>query len=281
MAVDDHPGAQDEQAVAALIDAAAGLLRERRDIPVSFITGLFARAVPEDFLSYQAREVADLAERAWSLLAIRAPGTSKIRFETPAGAVAGDRLKDISVLEAVNDDMPFLVDSVMAELAERGADVRFVVHPVFAQARDPEGRLVDFKGLPAAGGLRESFIHIHGARIDDDAQRGAIVAALERVLADIRLCVRDWRPMMGHLGEIIADLKQSPPPLAPEEVAEAVAFLEWLVPNNFTFLGIRHYSFSAETDELEPQFETGLGLLRERDMRGLRRGGPLGTMTPA
>jgi len=167
------------------------------------------------FCPYQAREVAALAERAWSLLAIRAPGTSKIRFETPAGTIAGDRLKDISVLEIVNDDMPFLVDSVMAELAERAVDVRLVVHPVFAVARDPEGRLLDFKGMQAPRGSRESFIHIHVARIDDDAQRSAIVAALEQVLADIRLCVQDWRPMMGHLGEIIADLKESPPPLAP------------------------------------------------------------------
>jgi len=59
-----------------------------------------------------------------------------------------------------------------------------------------------------------------------------------------------------------------------------VAFLEWLVANNFTFLGIRHYAFGAGTDELEPQFETGLGLLRERELRVLRRGDQLVTMTP-
>src|SRR5260370_10170673 len=247
MAVDDHPGTGNEQAVLALIDAAAALLRQHADIPKTFIVGLFARAVPEDFLSYEPREVAALGERAWSLLAVRAPGAPKIRFETPADAP--DRLKDISVLEVVNDDMPFLVDSVMAELAERGVDVRLVVHPVFAVARDPQGRLLDFKcldfkGPQAPGGLRESFIHIHVARIDDDAQRSAIVAALEQVLADVRLCVQDWRPMMGHLGEIIADLNQSPPPLAPPPAPAPLPFLEWLVANNFTFLGIRHYLLS-------------------------------------
>jgi len=277
---DHHLGAESDPAVSALIDAAAAQLGQRRDIPKAFVTRLFGRAVPEDFLSYQARDVAALAERAWSLLAIRVPGTSKIRFETPDATVAGERLKDISVLEIVNDDMPFLVDSVMAELAERGVDVRFVVHPVFAVTRDPEGRLLDFKSKPAFGGLRESFIHIHVARIDDEAQRNAIVAALEQVLADIRLCVQDWRPMMGHLGEIIAGVKKKPPPLPADEVAEAVAFLEWLVANNFTFLGIRHYVFNAAEDMLEPQFETGLGLLRERDMRVLRRGDQLVTMTP-
>jgi glutamate dehydrogenase len=285
MTVTDHPDAENEQAVLALIDAAAALLAERADIPKTFVAALFARAVPEDFLSYQPREVAAVAERAWSLLAIRQPGTSKIRFEHPAGAATGDRLKDVSVLELVNDDMPFLVDSVMTELAERALDVRLAVHPVFATARDGDGRLTDlksqdFKGTLPPGASRESFIHIHVARVDDDAQRSAAVAALGQVLADIRLCVQDWRPMLARLGGIIADLKTNPPPLPREEVAEAVQFLEWLLANNFTFLGIRHYKFNAEEDELEPEFETGLGLLRERDMRVLRRGDQLVTMTP-
>jgi glutamate dehydrogenase len=290
MAGDHHPGVENEQDVSALIEAAAALLGQRADIPKTFVAGLFARAVPEDFLSYQPREVAAVAERAWSLLAIRQPGTSKIRFEAPLGAVAGDRLTDISVLEVVNDDMPFLVDSVMAELAERALDVRFVVHPVFAVTRDPDGRLTDFKspdfknpdrkGMQAPATLRESFIHIHVARIDDDAQRNAIVAALEQVLADVRLCVQDWRLMMSRLGEIIADLKESPPPLAPQEVAEAVELLEWLVAGNFTFLGIRHYLMSDDGNVLEPRFETGLGLLREREMRVVRSGDQPVTITP-
>ena len=58
------------------------------------------------------------------------PGAPKVRIATPA-ASAGERLQQISVIEIVNDDMPFLLDSVMGELAERGVEVRLVVHPVF------------------------------------------------------------------------------------------------------------------------------------------------------
>ncbi|HEY2226818.1 MAG TPA: NAD-glutamate dehydrogenase domain-containing protein [Xanthobacteraceae bacterium] len=295
MAVDHQTGAESDPAVAALIAAATAQLAERPDISKVFVAGLFARAVLEDFLPYRAQEVAALAERAWSLFAIRRPGTSKIRLEAPSGAPArgaptpgtaapgtpaGDRLKDISVLEIVNDDMPFLVDSVMAELAERGVDVRLVVHPVFVVARDPQGRLLELKAKPEPGALRESFIHIHLARIDDEAQRNAIVAALEQVLTDIRLCVQDWRPMLAHVSEIVAGVKQSPPPLPADEIGEAAAFLEWLVANNFTFLGIRHYRISDDQSTLEPRFETGLGLLRERDMRVVRRGDQPLVLTP-
>ena len=43
---------------------------------------------------------------------------------------SGER-KSVSVIEIVNDDMPFLVDSVMGEIAERRLNVQLVVHPVF------------------------------------------------------------------------------------------------------------------------------------------------------
>ena len=48
---------------------------------------------------------------------------------------------------------------------------------------------------------RESVIHIHLEPIDDAARRADIVAAIEQVLADIRLCVADWRAMMERVEE--------------------------------------------------------------------------------
>src|SRR5712671_7852033 len=157
MAAADLPGTDEERAEAALIAAAGNILRsDNREVPEDFVAALFAHAVPEDLLRYDPRQLAELAADAWSLLAVRKPGVPKIRLNAPE--LAGhERLRADSVLEIVNDDMPFLVDSVMAELAERGVDVRFVVHPVFAVARDPDGRLLEFKSKPVSGGLRESF----------------------------------------------------------------------------------------------------------------------------
>ena len=41
----------------------------------------------------------------------------------------------MTVVEIVNDDMPFLVDSVMGEIAERKPEIRLVAHPVFGVRR--------------------------------------------------------------------------------------------------------------------------------------------------
>src|SRR5499425_1434973 len=272
MAAVDLSGTDEERAEAALIAAAGKILRSgNRDVPEDFVAALFAYAVPEDLMRYDPRQLAQLAANAWSLLAARKPGVPKIRLDTP-DPTGHQRLRNDSVLEIVNDDMPFLVVSVLAELAERGIEVRFVVHPVLSVVRDAAGRLTAFKGAkPAAGALRESVIYIHIERIEEEARRAEIVEAIERALADVRLCVQDWRAMTARVADLIAELKANPPPLPAAEIAEAIAFLEWLADNNFTFLGVRDYTFTAGEDALEPVFETGLGILRSRDMRVLQR----------
>ena len=72
--------------------------------------------------------------------------------------------------EIVNDDMPFLVDSVMGELTERGLDVRAGrASGVRRRARRRRQRSIALNAAPGQPARRESFIHIHLAPIDDDA----------------------------------------------------------------------------------------------------------------
>jgi glutamate dehydrogenase len=227
-------------------------------VPKNFVELVFARAVPEDVIRYEARELARLAQDTWSYLAERTPGTVKMRLDSPQGGAALDA---ISIIEMVNDDKPFLVDSVMGDLTEQGIEVRLVAHPVLTVTRDRAGRLT---GLSDKG-ARESLIHIHVDRIDDEARRTGILAGLSQALADVQLAVADWRTMVHRVAAVIEDLKKRPPPLPAEEVAEAIAFLEWLADDNFTFLGVREDAYDEASHLLTPQTDTALGLLRERD----------------
>src|SRR4051812_13542871 len=132
-------GTDEERAARQLVEAASGLLSARADIPKSFLAQLFGGAVAEDLLRYTPEELAAFAATTWSFAGTRRPGAPKIRFERMPEA-KGDRSRRVSVIEILNDDMPFLVDSVMGELADQGLDVRLVVHPVFTVARDGAGR---------------------------------------------------------------------------------------------------------------------------------------------
>jgi glutamate dehydrogenase len=276
-----HPDSSEQQSTRARLGAAGDLLRsERGETPDNFAELLFARTAPEDLIGYEAAELAALARDAWAFLVVRRRGVPKIRFESPPG---DGRLKSISVIEIVNDDMPFLLDSVMGELTEQGLDIRLVAHPVLAAMRDRQtGMLV---GRPAeahgrGGELRESFIHVHVERVDDAQRRAGIVQALERVLADVRTCVQDWPAMVGRVNEVVAELKANPPMLPVEDIAEAIQFLQWLMDNNFTLLGVRDYTFAGKDRDLVPVRDSGLGLLRGDDVPLLTRGGKTVTVTP-
>src|SRR6185295_18505928 len=136
------PASDEEKAARNVIElAGAALARRRRDIPGTFVAQLYGRCVPEDVVRYGADDIVALAERAYDFLSERKPGTPKIRCETVPLTTSGGR-KAISVIEIVNDDMPFLVDSVMGELAERRLDVRLVAHPMFGVRRDKSGKLL-------------------------------------------------------------------------------------------------------------------------------------------
>ena len=223
--------------------------------------------------------LAVLAEQAWEHVQRRTSGSADIRVVNPTLPNG----REISVLEILNDNMPFLYDSTMAELAEQGIEVTLVAHPIIAVERDAEGKLLRFYGeaLPeGARGERESLIHLHIARLDADADRQKLIDGLTRTLNDVRACVTDWRAMRDRVEEAIKTFTSNPPPLPIDEVAEAGQFLQWLCADNFTFLGVREYRFSPDSDASDDiTTGEGLGILRDPDVKVLRRGNEMVVMT--
>ena len=243
-------------------------------LPAEFPAELFGRAVPDDLARFSPEQLAAVGTDSWAFLATRSPGTAKVRLASHP-AVPG-----VTVLDIANDDMPFLVDSVAGELHERGLAISLLVHPIFSIDRDAAGNLIKLEAARDGAGRRESFIHIHIDGLADAAAREDLGAALEAILAEVRVSVADWQPSLARVREVIADLRQNPSPLPAPDIAEAIQFLEWLAGDNFTLLGARDYTYTNDDRGLQPMFETGLGLLRSPEMRLLRRGTQLVTVTP-
>src|SRR5262249_56275012 len=107
----------------------------------------------------------------------------------------------------------------------------------------------------------------------DKAGRRRIVKALGDALTEVHLGVSHWRPMLKRVDEVIADLKANPPPLPPAEVAETVEFLQWLLMDNFTFLGVRSDAYDDTTGVLAEQPGSVLGILHHRPSEVLTAGG--------
>ena len=254
----------DEGAARQLLENATTMLQSRvANAPPDFVTQVFAGAAPEDLLRYEASEIAAIAAGTWGFLSEREQQTPKIEVGS-AQSTPGHRLKSVSIVEILNDDMPFLVDSVMAELAEQGLDPHLVLHPRFVVERDMTGRLIALPASSASGAnpKRESLIQVHVDRIDDGDARNALVIALHNVLADVRRAVEDWKPMLERVNALMTN---ELPASRVDDLAESIALLRWLMDDNFTFLGVRDYVYNEDGSAPAVIFASALGILRGRE----------------
>src|SRR5580700_10599040 len=100
---------RDDKARATLIGEAAGNVQPGKT-PPAFAELLFGHTNLEDLANYDAACLAFLAEQAWDLLQRRTAGSADIRVINPMLPNS----REISVLEILNDNMPFVFDSTMA-----------------------------------------------------------------------------------------------------------------------------------------------------------------------
>ncbi len=268
-----------------LIDAVhATLDKEDSDI-AEFARAFYNRAAAEDLVAYSSEELTAFVRHAWQDFQKHELGTHRVSLTDPCFKAAGNRAGELTVIEIVNDNMPFLVDSVMDELQESKMEVHLVLHPIFIVDRDDSGKLISaiHRKKPAKRKDRqESLIHIHVTRMDSDEDREDLRQRLNNVLNSVRSVVADFKPMHERLAEAIDIYKTTQIPGSSDELWEAIHFLEWMENDNFIFLGMREYTFEGglEEGELSPHEGTGLGLLADPDVRVLRRGSEFVQITP-
>jgi glutamate dehydrogenase len=239
---------------------------------------LLARAPAEDVAAYSKGDLLKAAGLALTAIRKHKKGASVAAIETSPGIAASGR--PVSVITVVNDNMPFLFDSIMGEITESAGEPTLVMHPVIAVKHGKDG-VSDILADGAADADRISVIHVHVPPMSRD-RANALEDRLGKMLVQVRAAVKDWKPMLARLDQAISDFRYAPVPLDKDAVAEAIAFLEWLRDDNFTFLGMREFRYtgSASSGELERVEKPGLGILSDPKLRVLRLGTEHVTTTP-
>ena len=166
-------------------------------------------------------------------------------------------------VEMVNDDMPFLVDSVAAAINRQNLAVHITVHPIVFVVRDEGGKLQSIAKTNNDDAVRESFIRFAISREIDPQRLKLLHKEITKVLADVRVTVRDWGAMRERMHETRDLLENGPKGVDPLLRAESQDLLEWLANEHFTFLGYREYKLRqrGKRTYLNAVKGTGLGVL--------------------
>lgn len=244
---------------------------------------LKARAPAEDAATYDDTVLERSAELAYAALKRHRRGESVV-------AIDSDEMlhcegKPLTAITVINDNMPFLFDSITGEVNEAAGESSLVLHPVLLVRHDDRGVAAMIgeaaPGKAEAEADRVSLIHIHVPRLSE-RECEELRDRLGSVLRHVRAAVSGWKPMLARLDRAISDLRYLPVPLSKDAVAEAIAFLEWLRDNNFTFLGMREFRYVGGEEEgaLERTENEGLGILADPNVLVLRRGTEAVTTTP-
>ena len=246
---------------------AATLAREAR----AFITHYYNLVDAEDLADRAAEDLYGAAMAHLGFARQFSSGMPKLRVYNPRPDEHGWSSAH-TVIEIVNDDMPFLVDSITMEVNRQGYTLHLFNHPLFATRRDNEGHLEAF-APPGKEPRLESFIHVEIDREIDPQRLKELGTCILSVLADVRAAVEDWSAMRERMQAIVAELDPAPAFLDRAESTEIRAFLDWTTANHFTFLGYRDYELAVANgeDQLRIVARSGLGVLREPKLGGVSK----------
>ena len=168
-----------------------------------------------------------------------------------------------SVVFAILDDQRYVIDTMTITLAQQGWSLNDLIHPQLSVSRDESGKLT--RGGSSGGETSESWVAMLvkpplGKSYSETADKLeiALQVALEQ-LDDVADDTDIMREQIGHTKAVLR---------GPEaEIVAAHEFLDWLMDDNFVFLGYCEYSIRGTGRDavFTKNPNAGLGLQRLED----------------
>lgn len=206
--------------------------------------------------SFVPAEAAELAQVCFSHL--KQPFTGEPRI-----VIDRSERRERPYIILLNQDMPYLVDSISAALRSFGLTLEAVIHPILSVRRSADGTFEEFSpdDKSGRGWHKESLIFVELSLIPPTVRTEIIAERLELVLQAVRLAHADKQPMLDRLDRVTKDIGNI------AEAKEVTAFLKWLKQGHFIWLGYVEYRFDGLDVHVVPESEAGIMRLPECDFK--------------
>jgi glutamate dehydrogenase len=173
---------------------------------------------------------------------------AQLRYSDGRGGLA-------TALLILNDDMPYLVDSIVMAMRKQRVAVSGVMNAVLAVRRDAQGNAT---AVGEAGAPLESYVLCLLAEDLAADELSALVAKLQMVARDAAVVRRDAVAMADRLTSVAASAAAHG-----TEGQEVAAFLEWAKNEGFEPFGYAYYVVKPGVRELERDIPSRIGVLQD------------------
>lgn len=227
-----------------------------------FAERYYASASPADLCEWQLEDLYGSTLACWQFLQQRHQCQPKVRVFNPDYEQHGWQSTH-TVVEVLQEDMPFLVDSLRMELNQRNLTIHAIHNSVLTLKRKPSG---EFDGLLNKDSrsqklCRESLISVEVDRHTDQEDLQELQLALQNVLEDVRMVVEDFEPMLERCNQLEKEFSRSIKGFEKQDLSEVHDFIGWL-KLHFTFLGYDEFQLvekgGRQTLEAIPGSQLGL-----------------------
>lgn len=220
-----------------------------------FTKSYLEKIADEDAGTLESKALLSIIQNQWDMLTRKKQGKASVCVYTPSIAKNGYEAGHTSI-DIVSDDMPFLIDSVVAEIVRQGYLIQTLMHPILDVT---SGAAKTAKTKPYS----VSHIDLRGTISEEQAK--ALATGLDAVIDDVKSATGDWEDIKEKLKETKQQLSNAPRKYDPALIEEYKAFLDYMYDNNFTLLGYREYKFTQKDGKTKSETVKGkgLGLLRD------------------
>lgn len=178
-----------------------------------------------------------------------------------------------TIVAVLSRDMPFIRDSIRAEFHRRGIAIHQIYAALYSAERDKQGQLISLHAREIDEGSQhvdEVLMYLEVARHSDPQTLADLVKTLEDIMFEVRLVVDDFVEITQRVHETVDAIANTGVDICSDSLKENIAFLNWSLQNNFTFLGFERLAVSGKGKKLVVNRVAGseLGIMRLRESRG-------------